>query len=108
VTVEQFRKKYIFLAPDDYQVAVADILVPDGATVKLDDAALTAAPQKIGNSTWSIVREPLNAGANHGTHVLTSDQPIGLQVVAFGHATGIYYPGGLNLTLITEPPPPPR
>ncbi len=108
VTVEQFRKKYIFLAPDDYNVAVADILVPDGANVKLDGAALTGAPTKIGTAAWSIVREKLSPGANHGTHVLESDQPIGLQVVAFGHATGIYYPGGLNLTLITEPPPPPR
>jgi len=108
VTVEQFRKKYIFLAPDDYTVGVADVLVPDGAMVKLDGMPLSAAPQKIGTSTWSIVRQKLEPGANHGTHVLESDQPIGLQVVAFGHATGIYYPGGLNLTLITEPPPPPR
>jgi hypothetical protein len=108
VTVEQFRKKYIFLAPDDYNVAVADIVVPDGANVTLDGAALTASPQKIGSAAWSVVRQQLMPGANHGTHVLESDQPIGLQVVAFGHATGIYYPGGLNLTLITEPPPPPR
>jgi hypothetical protein len=108
VTVEQFRKKYIFLAPDDYNVAVADILVPNGANVTLDGAPLSATPQQIGTSTWSVVRQKLQPGANQGQHELDSDQPIGLQVVAFGHATGIYYPGGLNLTLITEPPPPPR
>jgi hypothetical protein len=108
VTVEQFRKRYIFLAPDDYNVAVADILVPDGAMVTLDGAPLTTAGQKIGSSTYSIVRQKLDPGAHQGTHVLVSTAPIGLQVVAFGHATGIYYPGGLNLTLISEPPPPPR
>ena len=77
--------------------------MPDGATAMLDGAALTGAPQAIGSTGWSIVREPLTAGAG-GVHKLTADKPLGLQVMGFGHATSYYYPGGLNLELISDPP----
>jgi hypothetical protein len=43
-------------------------------------------------------------GTNKGAHKLTSDQPVGLQVMGFGHATSYYYPGGLNLKFIAEVP----
>ncbi len=104
VTVEQFRTKYIFLAPDDYNVAVADVILPGGANVKIDGADATGMREKIGTSNYFILRQKLDAGTNHGEHVLESGQPVGLQVVGFGHATGIYYPGGLNLKLISPPP----
>jgi hypothetical protein len=103
VTPEQFRKTYTFLAPVDYETNFADILVPDGATVMLDGAALTGTPEAIGASGWSIVREPLTADSG-GVHKLSSDQNVGLQVMGFGHATSYYYPGGLNLKLISKPP----
>jgi hypothetical protein len=102
VTPEQFRKQYTFLAPADYETNFADILVPDGAVVMLDGAALTSAPQAIG-AGWSIVREPLMAGKG-GVHKLTANQKVGLQVMGFGHATSYYYPGGLNLEIISKPP----
>jgi hypothetical protein len=105
VTVEQFRHKYIFLAPDDYDVAVADILVSEGTTVKLDGAALTGKSETVSLSKWSVVRQALDAGARRGVHTLEANRPIGLKVAAFGHATGIYYPGGLNLKHISPPPP---
>jgi hypothetical protein len=103
VTPQQFRKTYTFLAPADYETNFADILVPDGATVMLDGAALTAAPQAIGATGWSVVREPLKADGG-GVHKLSADQAVGLQVMGFGHATSYYYPGGLNLELISDPP----
>lgn len=102
VTPRQFRKSYTFLAPADYESNFADILVPDGATVQLNDAALTGAPQAIGATGWSIVREPLSAGSG-GVHRLSADQNVGLQVMGFGHASSYYYPGGLNLELISKP-----
>ena len=104
VTVEQFRQKYIFLAPDDYDVAVADILVQEGTTATLDGAALTGKVEAIGRSSWSVVRQALAAGTRRGVHTLEANRPVGLKVAAFGHATGIYYPGGLNLKLISPPP----
>jgi hypothetical protein len=102
VTPQQFRSTYTFLAPVDYENNFADILVPDGANVMLDGAALTVAPQAIAGG-WSIVREPLTAMSG-GVHTLTSDKNVGLQVMGFGHATSYYYPGGLNLKLISKPP----
>lgn len=102
VAVEQFRKEYVFLAPDDYAFNWADVLVPTGATVKLDGAALAGTMEQAGPD-WSVVRVKLGPG-NGGEHTLESDQPIGLQVMGYGHATSYYYPGGLNLKAIALPP----
>lgn len=101
VTPEQFRTSYNFLAPTDYEVNFADVLVPDGASVSLNGAALTTVGEPV-TAGWSIHRVPLSG--TDGSHLLTSDQPVGLQVMGFGHATSYYYPGGLNLKLISKPP----
>jgi hypothetical protein len=104
VAVEQFRSKYIFLAPIDYAESYADILVPPGANVTLDGAALGGALTSI-DAGWSIVRQLLPTTGT-GAHDLESDQPVGLQIMGFGHATSYYTPGGLNVNLIAPPPPP--
>jgi hypothetical protein len=105
VTPEQFRKNYTFLAPSDYLENFADVLVPQGAAVTLDGKPLADAPQRIGNSEWGFVRAKL-AGDSGGVHKIstTDDRGLGLQVAGFGFATSYYYPGGLNLKLISEPP----
>ncbi len=103
VAVEQYRQEYIFLAPEDFAFNWADVLVPTGATVQLDGAPL-AGINEVVTPGWSVVRVQLMNGANKGAHKLTADQPVGLQVMGFGHATSYYYPGGLNLKLISEVP----
>jgi hypothetical protein len=105
VTPEQFRKNYTFLAPSDYLENFADVLVPQGAAVTLDGKPLADTPERIGNSEWGFVRAKL-AGDNGGVHKIstTDDRGLGLQVAGFGFATSYYYPGGLNLKLISEPP----
>ena len=105
VTPEQFRKEYTFLAPTDYLENFADVIVPTGATVTLDGTAVTTAPTPIGSSGWGTLRLTLDA-ATGGVHKLTTDheQGLGLQVMGFGFATSYYYPGGLNLERISEPP----
>jgi IgGFc binding protein len=105
VTPEQFRKDYTFLAPADFLENFADVLVPQGAAVTLDGKPLPGTPERIGNSEWGIVRAKLD-GAGGGVHKLstTDDRGVGLQVAGFGFATSYYYPGGLNLRLISEPP----
>lgn len=105
VTPEQFRKEYTFLAPADFMENYADILVPDGAEVVLDGAPLAGPREPIADSGWSIVRAPLSGSAG-GIHSLstTDDRGVGLQVLGFGSATSYYYPGGLNLKHISEPP----
>ena len=111
VAVDQFRSRYIFLAPDDYLVSYADIYLPQGATATLDGAPLTGTPQAIEGTTWTLVRELLSKGTG-GVHRLEADMAdakdaagLGLQIMGYGHATGYMVPGGLNLELISAPPP---
>jgi hypothetical protein len=105
VTPEQFRTSYTFLAPADFMENYADILVPTGAEIVLDGQAPTEPATPIGASGWSIVRAKLDPGTG-GIHTLTTsdERGLGLQVSGFGNATSYYYPGGLNLKLISEPP----
>jgi hypothetical protein len=104
-TVEQWRKKYVFLAPDDYDDSFADIAAPVGAQVMLDGTPVSAAFTAIGSS-YGVFRVKLTS-ANGGAHVLTSNVPVGIQVMGFGAYTSYQYPGGLNLDIIAQPPPPP-
>ncbi len=105
VTPEQFRKNYTFLAPADYTENFAEVLVPNGAEVLLDGAPLGGTREPIGSSEWSFVRAPLsNAGGGVHTISTTDERGLGLQVSGFGFATSYYYPGGLNLKLISKPP----
>ncbi len=105
VTPEQFRQNYTFLAPADFMSNWADITVPTGADVVLDGAPVATTPTPIGASGWGILRVKLD-GAAGGIHTLstTHEKGLGLQVSGFGNATSYYYPGGLDLKLISEPP----
>ena len=100
--VEQYRTKYVFLAPDDYQVSYVDVVMPMGAQVTLDGAPLPATPQPLSGG-YGIARAKLGPGQG-GAHVLRSDVPVGIQVVGYGAYTSYQYPGGLNLSLIAPPP----
>ncbi len=103
VTPKQFRKQYTFLAPADYLENYADILLEDGTQAILDGTPVSGAGTPIGSTGWSVIRVRLD-GTSGGAHRLESERPLGLQVMGFGHATSYYYPGGLNLELISEPP----
>lgn len=106
--VEQYRTKYIFLAPSDYDESYVDIIQPLDATITLDAAAVDVAPTPIGNgSGFGIARVRLGPG-NGGAHVLTASAPVGIQVIGYGSYTSYQYPGGLNLVAIAPPPPPPN
>ena len=102
VCVAQYRRKYVFLAPDDYDVAYADIVMPLDAYVMIDGGEMTATATPI-SSGYGVARVELGLGID-GAHVLESDQPVSLQVMGYGFATSYHYPGGLNLSEISEPP----
>ena len=102
VTVEQFRTKYVFLTPDDYDESYADIVQPLDAVLTLDGAPVAVTPTEI-SSGYGSVRVKLAPG-NKGAHVLTSDKAVGLQVMGYGSYTSYQYPGGLNLGQIAPPP----
>jgi hypothetical protein len=108
IAVEQYRVKYVFLAPTDYTESYVDITMPmTGAGVVLDGAALSVNPTQIGTSTYGIARVALTNG-NNGAHILTSTLGVGIQVIGYGAYTSYQYPGGLNLNAIAPPPPPPQ
>jgi hypothetical protein len=103
--IEQYRLKYVFLAPDDYDVSFADVVAPNGATMMLDGAAVTATGTQIGGTGYKVFRIQLGA-TNGGVHTLVSDLPVGVQVIGYGSFTSYQYPAGLNLLTIAPPPPP--
>jgi hypothetical protein len=104
IAVEQYRTKYVFLAPDDYRENYVDIVAKPGATLTLDSQAVTARPQAVGTGAYAVYRLKLATG-QAGAHVLTASQRVGIQVVGYGTATSYMYPGGLDLANIAPPPP---
>lgn len=104
-TVEQYRTKYVFLAPNDYDLSFVVILMPTDAKVQVDGAPIGVTPVPIGTNGFGVARVQLGPG-QQGAHVLTSDKSVGIQVIGYGSYTTYQYPGGLNLYSIAPPPPP--
>jgi hypothetical protein len=105
VSVEQYRTKYVFLAPDDYSVSFADIVVPAGAEVSLDGSLLDTGNLTAIAGGYSTLRVELQATEGH---VLEASAPVGLQVMGYGLYTSYQYPGGLDLKQIAPPPATPH
>jgi hypothetical protein len=108
-SVEQYRTKYVFLAPGDYEENFADLVVPAGTNVVLDGTPLNlqaATPIADGYGVLRLSLDGVNIGGG-GAHVLTSSAPIGVQVLGYGEFTSYQYPAGLNLKQIAPPPPNP-
>jgi hypothetical protein len=103
VAVPQYRTKYVFLAPTDYEENYLVVTAPTGAVVSLDGANLTQMPAPVGSTGFGILRVTLGPG-QAGAHVLTSTQPVGIQVMGYGSYTSYQYPGGLDLVHISPPP----
>ena len=78
VAVEQYRTRYIFLAPDDYDVSFIDVVAPTGATLTLD-AGQTATSGSDGQFRFPCVpegRHTLSAtAAGFAKHDLTLTAP---------------------------------
>jgi hypothetical protein len=105
-SVEQYRTKYVFLAPDDYEVNAVDIVTPMGAEVALDQLSLNtslATPIAGGFGVLHVSLGGVNPGGL-GAHLITSSEPVGLQVLGYGSFTSYQYPGGLNLKQIAPAP----
>ena len=100
--VEQYRKKYVFLAPADYNVSFVDVVQQMNTTLMLDGNQVGIKPTAVG-SGYGVARILLGAG-NGGAHVLTATAPVGIQVMGYGAYTSYQYPGGLDLDVIAPPP----
>lgn len=102
--VEQFRTKYVFLAPNDYPVLYADVTATEDAGIEIDGAPITAPWTQIGSGPFGVHRVDLTKSGKDGAHALTAKEPVGVQVIGFGDYTSFQYPAGLNLKLIASPP----
>ncbi|HVY45846.1 MAG TPA: IgGFc-binding protein [Minicystis sp.] len=102
VTVEQYRLKYVFLAPDDYDESWVDVVAPVDATLTLDGHPVSTTITPI-SSGYGVARVALDASGG-GVHVLEASKPVGIQVLGYGAYTSYQYPGGLNLGKIAPPP----
>jgi hypothetical protein len=103
VTVEQYRKRYVFLAPTDYVTNYVDIVAAVGTTVTLDGADVSSKLKALTGTQYLIGRIALDAG-KAGVHTLDASEPIGIQVLGYGDNTSYQYPGGLNLSSISAIP----
>lgn len=104
VTVPQYRSRYVFLAPIDYQSNFVDIVAPADTTLTLDGADRTSELSALAGTSFFVARIMLDAG-NGGGHTLEASKPVGLQVLGYGENTTYQYPGGLNLGKIAPAPP---
>ena len=106
--VEQFRTKYVFLAPTDYPILYADITSTVDAEIELDGAPVSAPWEMIGSGPYGVHRVDLTKSGKDGAHTLVAKKPVGVQVIGFGDNTSFQYPAGLNLKIIAPPPVPPK
>jgi hypothetical protein len=103
-SVEQYRTKYVFLAPSDYDMNLIDVVVPSGTEMVLDGKTVdwgVETPIADGYNVWRLDL----AGSNRSAHVLEATTGVGVQVLGYGLFTSYQYPAGLNLKQIAPPPP---
>lgn len=107
IPVEQFRRRYAFLAPDDYTASYADVTAPTDAEVKLDGKPVSVAREGFPCSLYQVLRIWLDGSAG-GVHLLEASEPVGVQVLGHARYTSYQYPGGLNVAdLVPAPVHPP-
>lgn len=104
VAVEQYRQRYVFLAPNDYKTSYVDVIASPGTKLTLDGADVSAQLQPLSGTAYERARVKLGSGKD-GVHTLEGDKPVGIQVIGYGDNTSYQYPGGLNLGRITTVPP---
>lgn len=95
LAVEQFRKKYQFVAPLDWNTSFIDVILPTSVGATLDGAPLVGTRSSL-SSGFDVVRTALNASSN-GAHVLEATAPVGLQVIGYGDYSSYQFPGGVKL-----------
>jgi hypothetical protein len=91
----QFRKDFVFLAPNKYARDYASVIAPIGAEVFFDDRVLEDW-EPVGDSAWQVSRFLIG----DGVHLILSDMPVGVNVYGYDSYVSYGYPGGLNLNVV--------
>ncbi|HEY3356202.1 MAG TPA: IgGFc-binding protein [Polyangia bacterium] len=100
VPTEQYRKQYVFLAPESYEKNYVNIVAKTGAEVLLDGNQITTwAP--VGSGVWSVAKVTIQGGSH--TIQTNGTDGVGIQVYGVGSYTSYMYPGGLDVKQINIP-----
>jgi len=92
---DQFRKDFVFLAPNKYARDYASVIAPIGAEVFFDDRVLEDW-EPVGDSAWQVSRFLIG----DGVHLILSDMPVGVNVYGYDSYVSYGYPAGLNLNVV--------
>jgi len=103
IPTEQFRDRYVFAAPQDYDLNRVNVMAPTGASITLDGAPIPSTSfVAVGLSGYGVAKVPLSA---QDIHTIEGDAPFGIMVYGYGAYTSYMYPGGMQLEQIAEVPP---
>jgi hypothetical protein len=98
VPVEQFRGEYVFLVPIKYRNNYISIVAPVDATVTLDGNVMAANVfQTLPGGGYKVSRMPMSAGS----HTLSADKRVGLEVYGWDFYVSYGYPGGMNIETLS-------
>jgi hypothetical protein len=95
----------VFLAPNDYDISIIDVIAPSGADMVLDKATVDWGSKSAIADGYDVWRVGLLETPN-GAHTLEASTGVGIQVMGYGLYTSYQYPAGLNLKRIAAPPGP--
>jgi hypothetical protein len=97
VATEQYRKDYLFQAPNSWEANFVDIILKTGTTVNVDGKAIANADFiKIDGTEYSLAHVLL-AKDGIGTHTLTASDRVGISVYGIQDYGSYWLVGGLDL-----------
>jgi hypothetical protein len=101
IPTAQYLSDYTFYTPSSYAYSYVDVIVPMGAMVTLDGAAIPALTA-IGAGAYGLAQIPVASGV----HTITGDHPFGITLYGYDYAISYTCVGGLDLKTIgfTGPP----
>lgn len=98
--VQQYRKEYTFLVPNQYLQDFANVIAPTGVDVLLDDTSIGNKLKPVGSSGWSVAQLPIA----DGVHTIRSADESGIGIIVYGYDDDVSYgyPGGMSLEKINQ------
>ncbi len=95
VATEQYRKDYLFQAPNSWEANYVDIILKSGTTVNVDGKAV-AGFVKIAGTEYSLAHVLLSKDGT-GTHTLSASDRVGISVYGIQDFGSYWVVGGLDL-----------
>ena len=91
----QWRKSYVFLAPENYAQDYVNIVMQKGTTATLDGVTLPVGVlEDVGASDYHVYR----AQISDGVHQVSASEPVSVIVYGYDKDVSYGYPGGLGLS----------